>query len=248
MKRFNINKQLSSQQSLTSPNRPKLEPSNVHVDVDQNNITSNAPSNPPKSSSISTSSNQHDIGWDNNSNGNDSFSMYMHHKNRKLRLQFSSQQQNLQKHNTSTLFKGIVVWVNGFTNPTRLEIRNIMLKHHGALETYLTSSVTHIIATQLSTATRLTFQKQYTKNNKIHIVTPQWITQSLHQQRRLKEIDFPVPGMRDPMQKSLVSLMKTSKIKKKKSTDKRKQTPHQQKLQNNIDLHQKHTHNPTSPK
>lgn len=87
-----------------------------------------------------------------------SFRVYMSHKIQKLRNQNASftsdigasQQQHKQydEHDTR-FFEGVHVYVDGYTVPSKEEIRQLMLLHGGGFEHYETSRVTHIIATHL---------------------------------------------------------------------------------------------------
>lgn len=154
----------------------------------------------------SLSNHKPDNGDDNDSRF-DSFSSYMHHKNRKLRQQFTREfsKSPSSSSKSTSIFKSVVVWVNGHTNPSRLEIRRIMGMHAGRLETYLTSQVTHIVAANLAAATRLRLSNKSSTAPRVKLVSPQWITQSLAQQKRLPESQYPVPFMDNPNQTSLNS-------------------------------------------
>lgn len=98
-----------------------------------------------------------------------SFGVYMSHKIQKLRNQNASftnsanattsaaqapqQQQQQQKDHSAgsntNVFEGVHVYVDGYTVPSKEEIRQLMLLHGGGFEHYETSRVTHIIATHL---------------------------------------------------------------------------------------------------
>lgn len=147
-----------------------------------------------------------DVGWDNE----EGFGGYMRHKNRKLREQFDKQYSAAPK---SSVMKGVVIWVDGHTTPSRLALRDIIGRHGGRLETYFsTKLVTHVVAENLATATRKRFAEM--KRADVRIVTPKWITDSIEQGKMLPERLYTVKGMTDPMQRSIASMFK-SKTKRK---------------------------------
>lgn len=90
-----------------------------------------------------------------------SFGMYMDHKIRKLRLQNASlvgaarsqySEVTRDSSNTSSnteLFARVHVHVDGYTTPSKEELRQLLLLHGGGFEHYETPRVTHIIATHL---------------------------------------------------------------------------------------------------
>lgn len=98
-----------------------------------------------------------------------SFGVYMAHKIQKLRNQNASfassavaavaeaaqasHQHQYKDHaagnGISSVFEGVHVYVDGYTVPSKEEIRQLMLLHGGGFEHYETSRVTHIIATHL---------------------------------------------------------------------------------------------------
>ncbi|KAF0763492.1 hypothetical protein AaE_003185, partial [Aphanomyces astaci] len=79
-----------------------------------------------------------------------SFGEYMTSKIAKLRDQAVSHVKR-----TSRVLDGVVVYVNGHTHPSKMALRLLVLQHGGAFESYLTSQVTHVVATHLSTSKAL---------------------------------------------------------------------------------------------
>lgn len=166
-------------------------------------------------------------GWDAISN-NDQFSAYMCEKHRKLREQYSIEAatlgliKNLKGGvktfkpksktiaKTSAPFAGVIVWVNGRTSPTRLDVRRLVMRGGGSVETYLTPRVTHVVADTLARASqrRLLDKRNGTKAH-LHFVSAAWVAQSAKGGTRLPEWRFPIPGTRDCFQKSIVSLFST---------------------------------------
>lgn len=143
-------------------------------------------------------------GWDESG-----FRGYMEAKNRKLRGQFHAQ----FGEDGRGLFAGVVVWVDGVTEPNRNEIREIVGENGGKLETYFGSSVTHVVAEVLATATRARLGKPVGKG-KVRVVRPRWIVRSLEEGKLLPEVEFSVKGMRDPTQKSIASMFGKPKASK----------------------------------
>jgi hypothetical protein len=58
--------------------------------------------------------------------GSLSFRQYMHDKKAKLSRQFTEKQQRHQRGNTSNIFAGVVIHVNGLTSPSATELRQMM--------------------------------------------------------------------------------------------------------------------------
>ncbi|KAJ0404943.1 hypothetical protein P43SY_005942 [Pythium insidiosum] len=56
------------------------------------------------------------------------------------------------------LFHGVHVFVDGYTVPSKEEIRSLLLVHGGGFEHYETSQVTHIVATHLATSKLLQYK------------------------------------------------------------------------------------------
>lgn len=73
-------------------------------------------------------------------------------------------------------FSGVVVLINGHTNPDATTLMRLLHKHGGDLEKYETRRVTHIIAERLSTAKANIYKSQ---NNPTPVVRPEWITDSV---------------------------------------------------------------------
>ncbi|KAF8206292.1 hypothetical protein K438DRAFT_1963365 [Mycena galopus ATCC 62051] len=99
------------------------------------------------------------------------FGNYMRRKRAKLQIQNS-------EINTTTaetqIFKGIAVYVNGWTSPSVQEIRSLLVRNGGVFEPYLTkhSAVTHIVTCTLTEAKMQEFKK-------MKVVRPEWLTESV---------------------------------------------------------------------
>uniref|UniRef100_A0A7S3A6R9 DNA polymerase kappa n=1 Tax=Rhodosorus marinus TaxID=101924 RepID=A0A7S3A6R9_9RHOD len=132
------------------------------------------------------------------------FGVYMKEKERKLREQHEADLE-AEGGESGFFFKGVVVWVDGFTNPGRDELRRMVYKGGGKLETYFHPRiVTHVVATHFPKFKIVHLQKAM-MSNQVHqyVVTPDWIVKSLSQKRRLPESEFLVPGLRDETQSVL---------------------------------------------
>lgn len=172
--------------------------------------TSQSPSKPSQSPSkpaeaATTAKRKHaELGWDNG----EGFAGYMRAKTRKLRAQFGREYGGVR----GGALSGVVAWVDGYTTPTRLQLRDVLGRHGGALETYFTDRVTHVVAETLAAATRKRM-KGMTKRT-FKVVTPAWVVQSVREGRRLDEADFQVKGMGEPGQRSVANMFKMKRKKK----------------------------------
>ncbi|XP_069492793.1 DNA repair protein REV1 isoform X2 [Ambystoma mexicanum] len=111
---------------------------------------------------------------------------YMAAKVQKLKEQFQSdapKQQNTDG-DSSPIFSGVAIYVNGYTDPPADELRRLMMLHGGQFHVYYSrSKTTHIIATNLP-------------NNKIQelkgekVVRPEWIIESIKAGQLLSYIPF----------------------------------------------------------
>jgi len=79
--------------------------------------------------------------------------------------------ENDPENKTKNLFQNIGIYVNGYTNPTAIELKGLMLKHGGFLYEYMCEKVTHIVASNLAHSKALILK------NKL-VVRPEWIVDS----------------------------------------------------------------------
>ena len=77
------------------------------------------------------------------------FGVYMSHKLQKLRGQNERFVSASRGSEPSRVFAGVHVYVDGYTLPSKEEIRELMLLHGGGFKHYDTGRVTHIIATHV---------------------------------------------------------------------------------------------------
>lgn len=101
---------------------------------------------------------------------------YMAAKKAKLEEQFHNTA-NKEFKESSKLFEGIAIFVNGYTDPTSDELRRLMMMHGGTYHHYMRPKITtHIIASNLPYSKIMLYRKS---QNPIPICKPQWITDSI---------------------------------------------------------------------
>lgn len=78
---------------------------------------------------------------------------------------------------SSKLFEGVAIFVNGYTDPTSDELRRLMMMHGGIYHHYMRPKITtHIIASNLPYSKIMLYRKS---QNPIPICKPQWIIDSI---------------------------------------------------------------------
>ncbi|KAJ7928918.1 hypothetical protein B0H13DRAFT_2228851 [Mycena leptocephala] len=108
------------------------------------------------------------------------FGNYMNRKRAKLQIQNSEITTTAE----TLIFKGISVYVNGWTSPSVQEIRSLLVRNGGVFEPYLDrKSSTHIVTSTLTEAKMREF-----KNMKV--VRPEWLTESVKAGSLLPWRDF----------------------------------------------------------
>ncbi|EGI65810.1 PREDICTED: DNA repair protein REV1 [Acromyrmex echinatior] len=109
-------------------------------------------------------------------NGFEDWGGYMAAKKAKLEEQFRDTASKEFKE-SSKLFEGIAIFVNGYTNPTSDELRRLMMMHGGIYHHYMRPKITtHIIASNLPYSKIVLYRKS---QNPIPICKPQWIIDSI---------------------------------------------------------------------
>ncbi|CAG0881056.1 unnamed protein product [Cyprideis torosa] len=104
-------------------------------------------------------------------NGFGDWGGYMAAKQSKLTKQFQGES-SLQKE--SDLFRGVSIFVNGYTNPSADQLKRLMMLHSGDYHHYYSrSKTTHIIATNLPDSKIKALQPDQ------KVVHPNWITESI---------------------------------------------------------------------
>lgn len=95
---------------------------------------------------------------------------------KKQRRDCTSRPGSTVKKRRDLFFSGVVVIVNGYTNPDTETLQRLLHRHGGDLEKYETSRVTHIIAESLSTAKAKIYKSQKRPRP---VCKPSWITESI---------------------------------------------------------------------
>ncbi|NXY44479.1 REV1 protein, partial [Ceuthmochares aereus] len=124
---------------------------------------------------------------------------YMSAKVKKLEDQFRSDSaiQHQRDGNSSSIFSGVAIYVNGFTEPSADELRRLMMLHGGQYHVYYSrSKTTHIIATNLPNA-----KIKELKGEKV--VRPEWIMESIKAGRLLSYIPYQLYTKQSSIQKGL---------------------------------------------
>ncbi|KAH9484056.1 DNA repair protein rev1 [Psilocybe cubensis] len=109
------------------------------------------------------------------------FGEYMRRKRAKLQIQNS----DLAQSRESGIFKGLSIYVNGWTRPSVQHLRQMIVQHGGVFQAYLTkkSVVTHIITCSLTPAKIREFKH-------MKVVRPEWLTESIKNGKLLSWKDF----------------------------------------------------------
>ena len=106
------------------------------------------------------------------------FTDYMRRK--KIKLQNLDAELRSQSSDNPQIFRGIVVHVNGYTQPSLSDLHGLVVSHGGGFMQYLDgkTAVTHVIASNLTPKKKVEFAKY-------RIVRPAWIVESVNAGRCL---------------------------------------------------------------
>lgn len=110
-------------------------------------------------------------------NGFASWGGYMEAKKSKLLEQFRDESKKL-KGTTNDIFKGISIYVNGYTKPSADELKRIMAMYGGEYHQYESHRTTHIIASNLPDC-------KIKRLKVLNVVKPEWITDSIKAEKLL---------------------------------------------------------------
>lgn len=101
------------------------------------------------------------------------FREYMHRKRAKLQIQNATLDATQDLGTTKKIFSGLSIYINGWTNPSVQDLRQLIVTHGGVFQPYLDkkSLVTHIITCSL-TAAKIKDWKH------MKIVRPDWLVDS----------------------------------------------------------------------
>lgn len=118
-------------------------------------------------------------------------------KVQKLEEQFHSDAAKQKDGTASAIFSGVAIYVNGYTDPSAEELRNLMMLHGGQYHVYYSrSKTTHIIATNLPNA-----KIKELKGEKV--IRPEWIVESIKAGRLLSSVPYQLYTKPSTAQKSL---------------------------------------------
>jgi hypothetical protein len=99
------------------------------------------------------------------------------------KAKLEKQQQDIQDLGAS-LFKGMSFYVDGYTSPSAMELKHLIVKHGGIYHHFFSSSkTTHVIATSVPPRKHNHFRKQ-------KVVRPKWITSCIAEHKLLDPYDY----------------------------------------------------------
>ena len=106
------------------------------------------------------------------------FTDYLRRK--KIKLQNLDAELRSQTADNPKIFRGIVAYVNGYTQPSLNDLHNLIVSHGGGFLQYLDgkTAVTHVIASHLTPKKKVEFARY-------RIVKPAWIVDSVREERLL---------------------------------------------------------------
>jgi hypothetical protein len=108
---------------------------------------------------------------------------------------------SLRRIRPDLFFMGVVIKINGYTDPDNETLKRLIQKHGGDFETYETTRVTHLIAGQLSKAKSDMYKKQRSPRP---VCLPSWIVESVRAGRLLPLAEYGLNDMKhDPRQAGL---------------------------------------------
>lgn len=111
---------------------------------------------------------------------------YMAAKVTKLDEQFklNATREKQKEGTSSSIFRGVAIYVNGYTDPSADELRRLMMVHGGQFHVYYSrSKTTHIIASNLPNC-----KVQELRGEKV--IRPEWITDSIKAGRLLPHLKY----------------------------------------------------------
>ncbi|KAI0689819.1 hypothetical protein BC835DRAFT_1548803 [Cytidiella melzeri] len=100
------------------------------------------------------------------------FGEYMHRKRQKLQIQNTEMGEDGP--NATGIFRGLQIYINGWTEPSVQELRQMILQHGGIFHAYLDrkSLVTHVLTCSLTPAKIREFKH-------MKVATPNWLVKSV---------------------------------------------------------------------
>lgn len=130
----------------------------------------------------------------------------------------------VQAQRPDLFFLGVVIKVNGYTDPDSESLKRMVQRYGGDLETYETTRVTHIIAETMATAKAKYYARNLRQQPK-PVVTPAWILDSIQAQKLLPHGDYLLESVKgtEPGLRGIKELFPVSTAKKDKA--RRDETP-----------------------
>ncbi|KAM9487515.1 DNA repair protein REV1 isoform 1-T1 [Clarias gariepinus] len=128
-------------------------------------------------------------GWRNKASEDDGWGGiggYMAAKASKLDEQFmkDAPREKEKQGTSSSIFSGVAIYVNGYTEPSADELRRLMMLHGGQFHMYYShTKTTHIIATNLPNCKIKELRGE-------KVVRPEWITDSIKAGRQLSYLQY----------------------------------------------------------
>ncbi|KAI5621297.1 DNA repair protein REV1 isoform X2 [Silurus asotus] len=128
-------------------------------------------------------------GWRNKASEKDGWGGgggYMAAKVTKLEEQFmrDAPREKEKQGISSSIFSGVAIYVNGYTDPSADELRRLMMLHGGQFHVYYShAKTTHIIATNLPNCKIKELRGE-------KVVRPEWITDSIKAGRQLSYVQY----------------------------------------------------------
>ncbi|KAI5289056.1 deoxycytidyl transferase [Ascosphaera aggregata] len=115
------------------------------------------------------------------------FADYMRRKRRKL--QNKDAEIRASALDKPQIFRGIIAYVNGYTQPSQIDLNHMIVAHGGVFMPVLNqkTAVTHIIASSLTPKKREEFRKY-------RVVKPSWVTDSIKAQKLLSWQQYSLLG------------------------------------------------------
>ncbi|CAH1408060.1 unnamed protein product [Nezara viridula] len=139
------------------------------------------------------------------SNGFEHWGGYMEMKKQKLQEQFVKDAA-LYQDEKDELFKGISVFVNGYSDPPADEIRNLMIQHGGIYHHYYRSGkTTYVIASNLP-------DSKIKQTQGIKFVKPSWIVDCIREKKILDYRDYLLYTNQSKTQPSIKGLFSPQKV------------------------------------
>ncbi|KAK9097288.1 hypothetical protein Sjap_022785 [Stephania japonica] len=120
------------------------------------------------------------------------FGTYMAEKNRKLRAQFdadaSTSSIGVSDSDSKPLFRGVSIFVDGFTVPSNQELRGLMLKYGGRFENYFSRHrVTHIVCSNLPDSK---IRNLRSFSGGLPVVKPKWVLDCIAANKLLSWVPY----------------------------------------------------------